>query len=123
MPRQIPLKRARGGEDDVVEGCASIYLKGIVALIAFVLIGTFCQMAYDAREFLVRIFIILAGVLIIVFAIQEREQIKPWLTSMEEQIEQWAHDDKRFVIIVAIFSILIFLILAILGIVLLLKRY
>ncbi len=121
MPRQIPLKRARGGGDEVVEGCAATYLKGIVAIIALILIGTFCQMAYDAREFLVHTFLIVAGVLLIVFAIQERAQITPWLASVEEQIEQWARDEKRFAIVVVFFSILICLILVILGIVVLQK--
>jgi uncharacterized membrane protein HdeD (DUF308 family) len=117
MPRQIPLKRARGGGDDVVEGCASTYLKGIVAIIALVVVMTFCQMAYDARGFLVPTFLIVAGLLLVVFAIQERAQIAPWLASVEERIEQWVHDDKRFAIVVAFFSMLICLTLAILGII------
>jgi len=121
MPRQIPLKRARGGEDDAVEGCAATYLKGIVAIIALVLVMTFCQMAYDARGFLVCTFLIVAGIGLVVFAIQERAQIKPWLASVEEQIEQWARDEKRFAIVVAFFSFLICLTLAILGIVALRK--
>lgn len=121
MPRRIPLKRARGGGDDVAEGCAGIYLKGIVAIIVLTLVVTFCQMAYDAREFLVPMFLGLAGMLFIVFVIQERARIKPWLASVEEQIEQWTHDDKRFAIVVALFSVLICIILAFLGIVALLK--
>ncbi len=122
MPRQIPLKRARGSGDDVVEGCAATYLKGIVAIIALVVVMTFCQMAYEARAFLVRMFFMVAGILLVVFAIQERAQIKPWLASVEEQIEQWTRDEKRFTIIVVLFSILLCLILVILGIVVLPKR-
>jgi hypothetical protein len=117
MPRQIPLKRARGGGDDMVEGCAAIYLKGIVAIIALVVVMTFCQMAYDARGFLVPMFLIVAGLLLVVFAIQERAQIALWLASVEERIEPWIHDEKRFAIVVAFCSMLICLTLAILGIV------
>jgi TctA family transporter len=121
MPRQIPLRRARGGGDEVIEGCASTYLKGIIAIIVLIFVVTFCQMAYDAREFLVPLFLVVIGLLFIVFAIQERAQITLWLASLEEQIEQWTHDDKRFVTVVAVFSVLICLILALLGIVILQK--
>lgn len=121
MPRQIPLKRARGGGDDVAEGCAGIYLKGIGVIIALVLVQMFCKMTYEGRTVLVPLFLTVAGVLVIVFAIQERAQIKPLLASVEERIEQWTHDDNRFAIIVMLFSALLCLVLAFLGIVTLQK--
>jgi len=121
MPRQIPLRRARGGGDDVVEGCATTYLKGIIAIIMLVLVLAFCQMAYNARGFLVPMFLVVAGIYIIVFAIQERARIIPWLASLEDQVEQWTHDDNRFAIVVTLFSVFICLILAFLGLVALQK--
>lgn len=122
MPRQIPLKRARGGGEDALEGCSSTYLKGIVAIIALIVVGAFCQMAYEAGGFLVSVFLIVAGIWIVVFAIQERAQITLWLESVEKQIEQWAGNEKRFVIAIVAFSILICLIFSVLGIIVLLKR-
>ncbi len=122
MPRQIPLRRARGGEDDVVEGCAATYLKGIVAIIALILVMGFCGGAIDIISMITApmVFIII-GIALVGIAIQERAQIASWAVTIENQIEQWTHDDKRFVIVVAFFSVLICLILAILGIVALRK--
>jgi len=122
MPRQIPLRRARGGGDEVVEGCAGTYLKGIVAIIALILVMGFCKAAIDIISIITApmVFIII-GIALVGIAIYERAQITSWVVTVENQIEQWTGDDKRFVIVVAFFSVLVCLILAILGIVALQK--
>jgi hypothetical protein len=122
MPRQIPLKRARGSDEDAI-GCGKAYLEFIGIIIAIPLAITILKVIADNIGFIVSALLIVAGVLFIGFAIQERSQIKPWLASVEEQIEQWTHDEKRFTIVVVFSSSLICLIFAILGIVVLQKLY
>jgi hypothetical protein len=117
MPRQIPLRRARGDGDAAAEGCAADYLKVIgILLAASIVIGVF-QFIEDNFEVCMGMFLLVAGMVFLSFVHSERAQIKIWLVAVEEQIEQWTHEEKRFAVVVAFISILICLILAILGIV------
>ncbi len=118
----VSTKRARGSDEDSI-GCGKAYLEFIGIIIAIPLAITILKVIADNIGFIVSALLIVAGVLFIGFAIQERSQIKSWLASVEDQIEQWTHDEKRFTIVVVFSSSLICLIFAILGIVFLQRMY
>ena len=105
MPRQIPLRRARGGGGEL-DGCAEIYLKGIIAIIVIILVGTFCRIAIDAIHIIAPLVLIVIGALLVAFAIENRSQIASWLVTVENQIEQWTNE--RFVLVVASLTIIAF---------------
>ena len=98
MPRQIPLRRARGGGGEL-DGCGELYLRFIVAFIVLILVGTFCRTVIESLSVIMPVVFIVIGIVLIVFAYERRYQVVSWLVSMENQIEQWSNE--RFVLVVA----------------------
>ena len=104
MPRQIPLKRARGGGGEL-DGCADVYLRSIITIIVLLLVGTFCTTTIDAIRKTAPWSFIVIGIILIAIAIGNRSQITSWLVNMENKIEQW--NNKQFVLAVIFFIAII----------------
>ena len=104
MPRQIPLRRARGGGEDL-DGCINLYLKGIVGFAALVLLLSMCGGVADIIRALAPLAIILvAGLVIFAIGKKYQSQISAWLEVTEASIERWTSG--QFAIVVALLCII-----------------